>query len=365
MLKDIIITDSIDEMIAIGKELIVKMPEVYTEKRIAALKNDLYAMLGDVTEEEKENKFYQAVYDFQAFGISVEEEVYLHLWNKKAVEKKEYITEGIRWKYMYSLNKKEDAHILNDKYEAFLTLTPYYKRDVIMISSEADYDKFCDFIKKHNEFVVKPHDSSCARGVRKACCADYESEKALFDELLADCGVFDKFSPAGQGKVVIEELIDQADELAAFHPTSVNALRVTTVRVGDKVTIFYPWIKIGNDGDFIASAAQGGFDAGIDAATGEIVTDGFMENGESIDVHPFSGVKFKGYKIPCWDGLVKTVTELAMSLDTIHYVGWDMVLTKNGEWCVMEGNFAGQFMGQMVHQRGFKAEFEELIGWNK
>ena len=49
-------------------------------------------------------------------------------------------------------------------------------------------------------------------------------------------------------------------------------------------------------------------------------------------------------------------------LSTYGYVGWDLVLTPQG-WCVMEGNYSGEFIFQMINGRGYKKEFEELIGW--
>ena len=44
------------------------------------------------------------------------------------------------------------------------------------------------------------------------------------------------------------------------------------------------------------------------------------------------------------------------------YVGWDLVLTPDG-WCVMEGNYSGEFTFQLINGRGYKKEFEELIDW--
>ena len=49
-------------------------------------------------------------------------------------------------------------------------------------------------------------------------------------------------------------------------------------------------------------------------------------------------------------------------MPTLGYVGWDFVLSKQG-WCIMEGNYSGDFMWQMYRNRGMKKDFEDLIGW--
>ena len=113
----------------------------------------------------------------------------------------------------------------------------------------------------------------------------------------------------------------------------------------------------------MASGAQSGFLAGIDAQTGVVITDGCYENAKEIVRHPITDVKIKGYVIPKWQELLALAEEVAMSLKpSINYVGWDFVLTPKG-WVVMEGNFYGDVLWQMIYGRGMKEDFEKLIGW--
>jgi hypothetical protein len=129
-----------------------------------------------------------------------------------------------------------------------------------------------------------------------------------------------------------------------------------------KLHIYHPWIKVGVGGAFVASAAFNGFDAEIDAETGVVISDGYQENGNVYKVHPDSGITIKGFQIPKWDELIKTVDEIMALLPGYGYIGWDLVLTPHG-WCVMEGNYSGEFIYQLINRRGYKREFEELIGW--
>lgn len=358
-------TDKKSEMIAIG--------QAFAEGYDSAWLQEIKDALNCVKDWEKfsggtwtaEEVFYKAIYDYWAYGFAPGEQAQYRLLDKSHEEKMTYISMNGKFAYLSRLNKKADMHILEDKYEAYQLLRPYYKRDAIKIESDADYDVFLDFIEKHPEFVAKPVGLYCAIGVRKEKLADYPDAKALFNSLLNSLGEYETTTNRWSKRhaVVLEELIVQDKDFAEIHPLSVNGVRITTVRIGDTVHIYYPWLKVGVTDNVVASAAQGGFDAGIDAVTGVLDTDGFLEDGSAIEYHPTTNVKIKGFQIPKWIEAISMAKEVAMSLPrTINYVGWDFVLTPKG-WIVMEGNFYGDPMWQMYYQKGMKDDFEKLINW--
>ena len=135
-MENIKITDIHSEMEEIGRELFQNKQYIYTEK----LQNEIYAVIEKVypaaTPEEKEGIFYRSIYDYWVYGCNINEELFYHFSEKTHKEKCEYITVKNRFPYMHHINKKEDAHLLNDKYEAYQILKPYFKRDMIEISGE-------------------------------------------------------------------------------------------------------------------------------------------------------------------------------------------------------------------------------------
>lgn len=357
-------TDDRAEQIRIGKEIY----ETYDQDMVDFIQGS-FDRIHDWDKKlpvNKEDLVYMSVYDYWVYGFIPEQEIYYRLYEKKHEEKSSYLSYNTKFLYFARLNKREDMHILEDKYEAYELLAPYYKREVIKIENEEDYPKFLDYISRHPVFVSKPLGLSCAMGVQKINSADYQDKRALFDSLvnvgLKYVGDF-SIKESNHNGAVLEELIIQDEEFAKIHPDSVNGIRVTTVRVNGDVHIYYPWIKVGVNHDFIASAASGGFDAGIDSETGIVNTNGYLEDGSYIEYHPDTNVKIKGYVIPRWSELVSMAKEVALSLkESINYVGWDFVLTPNG-WVIMEGNFYGDTMWQMFLEKGMRADFEELIGW--
>lgn len=366
-LEDIVrITEDPAEMEAIAREIMALKPEKYGEKAMAEIEAAVRKRMPTATDGEVRAAILATIYHYWAYGSTYDEYFYYRFGRKTHAEKLEYMTFRVRLLYMDHLNPREEKHLLFNKYETYRLFPEYFKRDVILCSSEADWDAFRAFTDKHPEFVVKPTDMSGGRGVRKDSVAgmDTARKRAFFGELLAEgTANREKYRRGHESSVVLEELIDQADEMAAFHPQSVNGVRVPTVNVGGHVHIYQPWFKVGRGGNFLTSAVFGTLDAGIDAETGIIDTAGMNETDEVFDAHPDSHIPFEGFRIPRWKELVGMAKECAARLPRFGYVGWDFVLTKRNGWCVMEGNYSGDFMWQLYRQKGMKKEFEDLIGW--
>lgn len=376
MLKDYLkVTEDPAEIREIGKRLIKDVTirtggeekPFYTPLMLGKMDEEIKKYNPDASDAETEELRYRFVYDFWMCGCTVDEEYYLHLLDKSVEEKRGYIVRMIRGIYVNYLNSGAGPNSrdnLQDKYRTYQLLKPYYKRDVIELHGMEDFALFTAFAKKHETFVVKPADYSYGIGVHKASLKQYggDAEAALKD-ILGEGRSLKARHPSRVEKMVLEELIVQDESLCALHRESANAIRATAVRdKNGKVRIYHPWIKIGLGGAFVATAASTGFDAEIDPETGIVITDGFQENGKIYKIHPDSGITIKGFRIPKWDELIVFVDEIMDALPGYRYIGWDLVLTPDG-WCVMEGNYSGEFIFQMINDRGYRKDFEDLIGW--
>lgn len=364
-MKAIRITNDVNEMIQIGKELVEEHKENYSnEKRLRSITDIIDLHMPNASEQEKSDVFYRSIYNYWVYGNNIKEEFYFNFGEKTHEQKNEYITYRNRFDYMRHLNSVENRHYLDNKWEAYELMKPYYRRDAILIKDEKDYDAFIAFTDKHPTFVVKPIGMSAGRGVHKESCEGVEREE-LFHKILGERDTLgQKYFYGDFSAMMLEELVDQDDEMAQLHPASLQSIRLVTVRVGDKVHLWYPRIDIGRGGSFLINAAAGSIMALIDPETGKIAGKGIPESGELFEVHPDTGVRIEGFQIPKWDELVAMATDLMMNvMPDIRYVGWDMALSKKG-WCVVEGNWAGEFVGdQLGHGRGLRKEFETLIGW--
>ena len=254
------------------------------------------------------------------------------------------------WNYM---NSKEMYLLTCDKGRTFQFFKPFYHRELVSVSKdEADSIKtFQSFIDKHTSFIIKPTFGNLGNGVQMIDVSGKDNIASLIQRLLDDY-------PDG---FTAEELIVQCKELAAFHPSSVNTVRITTVRQnnGEIYIIHRPFIRFGKDGRCVDNGGNGGILAGVDYETG-IIKGAIDERMNRYIVHPDSGKTIIGYQIPRWDEAKALVIQLAKVLPDLNYCGWDLALTDNG-WVMVEANGKGLFIGfQMPTQEGFREEFEDL-----
>lgn len=364
------ITDNEDEMIEIAHRLIDdvnRIKLIYTPLMLEKMYEPIDRALTGISQEEKDRILYHSIYDYWVYGFGIDEEFSLDLLDKTDAEKREYMARLMRSMYVHHLNAAagpDGRDQLEDKYRAYQRLKPYYKRDVIEVRDLSDLDMFAVFVGKHPEFVVKPADSSFAVGVHKDSLENYGNDVTeALKAILAEGMAVKARHPSRMSKMVLEELINQDESMARLHPASVNGVRATAVRGKDgKIHVFHPWLKGAFGGVFIGTGIKGGFAAEIDPATGIIITEARRKHGENFTVHPDTGITIKGFQIPKWDELLTLVDQLMKELPDYGYIGWDLVLTPDG-WCVMEGNYSGEFSYQWFNGRGYKKEFEELIGW--
>ncbi len=254
------------------------------------------------------------------------------------------------WDYM---NTHEIYRLTCDKGQTYQHFKPYFHRDVVAVmkSEEESIRNFWDFIEKHPRFIVKPTFGNYGNGVQVIDIVENSDKNALLTKLLETYK--DGFTA--------EELIVQCKELAEYHPSSVNTVRLTTARRsnGDIYIIHRPFIRLGQGGRCVDNGGNGGIIAAIDFNTG-IIKGAIDERMNRYVVHPDSGKTILGYQIPRWNEAKEFVVELANVLPELRYCGWDIALTENG-WVMVEANGKGLFIGfQMPTQEGFREEFEKI-----
>ena len=163
---------------------------------------------------------------------------------------------------------------------------------------------------------------------------------------------------------MLEEYIVQTTDLSDFHPSSLNTLRVSTIRCpNDDVIIFHPFLRLGVGPSIVDNAGSGGLICSVDVSTGE-VTACCDECGRRYEYHPDTKRQILGYQIPIWHEIICFVEQLSKSSPKgTNYVGWDIAITDDG--CkLVEGNSRGQFIWQYAEQKGCRDELEGIVRLN-
>ncbi len=310
---------------------------------------ELYALQkSDRTPEEKKRIQADMLRCGKEYGFTFKEYMRYGFERKTPEEQHTFISDKEHVRFCERLNAPETHTLLDNKYSTYLFFKPYFRREAMLVQPAAA-DAFLPFAAAHPSLMIKPNEDWGGAAVTAAYLKDYDSAGAMLEALLRDY-------PEG---FLAEEKLSNAGVLYDVHPSSLNTLRVSTIRLPDGVHVIHPRVRIGCGGSVVDNISVGGFQGQVDTGTGEVITACDAAGGR-CDVHPDTGVRITGMKIPDWQEAVAMTKELAAAVDGLHYGGWDIAYTDRG-WVLVEGNDLAQFGWQTVEQKGCRAEFERYL----
>lgn len=309
--------------------------------------------MGQISQQEKESIRNDILEMAKKYRFSAEEYFCYHFKDRSEEERKTFISDMNRVDFCESLNKSRNLAKFDDKMLTYKIFGKFYKREICYVSKDKDFEKFDLFFKKLGKVIIKPVLGTCGKGIQIADIAEKKDLDAFYKQLKKDyCG-------KKKDGFIAEELIVQTPEMAQFHPSSLNTIRVATVKFDEGVEVIAAFFRTGRGGNIVDNAGAGGVFGTIDVATGIIDAVG-DEYGNNYEVHPDTGIKMVGFEIPCWKEAVETAKELATVVKGNRYAGWDLALTDKG-WVMIEGNSRGQFVWQMPRQKGFFKETNQIL----
>ena len=288
------------------------------------------------------------LFNGMAYGFAPKEYYAYQLDSKTPEEKRTYIADLDRLRLTFLVSDFKELQCTFDKYATYQKFKPFFKRDVICVASEKDFAAFQDFAARHSEMVIKAvsasgGDSIFLRDIRK------DALKEQFHEIL------------GHGRCCIEEKIRQSPVLGAFHPSSVNTVRVTTFRTKQGIQLVFCMLRTGRDGSSVDNAGTGGIFAHVNEATGVVDTDGADIYNRKFPVHPDTGIPFLDFALPEWQTCLDTALRMHDLAKGLGIVGWDLAYSTDG-WVLVEANGSCSFnFCQVATGRGLKKQVEQLL----
>lgn len=286
----------------------------------------------------------------------------LHLWlpeeylsyHYDLLSKKGRESYVLNWEKDYfakKVNPKKCWDILNDKYASYLHFKKYYKRDAIGVlfkNESEEINELRSFLSNKERVIVKPLSGGSGHGVMIFEGVEFEEVQKFYSLLSTnyrDC--------------IIEEVINQDERMAKFHPSSVNTLRMSVIRNGEDNVLFHPFMRIGMGGAIVDNGGKGGILASIDTSSG-IITGAVTEDGREYVIHPDTKIPIIGFKIPLWEEAKDFTRQLMDALPEGIYMSWDIALSEKG-WLMIEGNVQGQLFGQQLpNHHGVKDELNVI-----
>ena len=315
------------------------MSEQGARKKVAAC-------MSEASEAECEAVVADILDMARKYRFSADEYFYYHFSEKSEEERKCFISDLNRVDIVESLNKAKNLAIFDDKLRSVSVFGKYYRRKVCGVQGPKDKAAFLCFAREQKKFIVKPLTGTCGRGVQIVDLSECNNESEMLEQLFA------QYCEGSKDGFIAEELIVQVPELAQLHPSSVNSVRIATIRYNEGAEVLAAFLRTGRGTSVVDNAGAGGIICTLDIKTGRVIA--------AADEYGNSYTQLVEFEVPQWEEAKSLARELALVVDGNRYAGWDLALTENG-WVMVEGNARGQFVWQIPTQKGFWPEMNKVL----
>lgn len=285
-------------------------------------------------------------------GASIKDYFAYSFYERRFAGRNRYITYRKFIQILKTCNKKESILFLRDKSLFNQRYAKYLHREHYDLNAISEKE-FIDFTQKHKDFFVKDVLGNQGNSVWL-----YHTP-----EIDAQC-LYRQLKDNKKFHYIVEAKLIQHDDLAAFHPNSVNTIRIVTVYDDQKDELHFMFAKLrmGNNGAHLDNTHAGGISGNIDIETGVINTPGYsVTSNEEHICHPYSGKQIIGFQIPRWNECKAFIEEVARVTPEVRYVGWDVVILKDGDFALIEANDNADHDGQQIRYRGMWKDYSDIL----
>ena len=255
------------------------------------------------------------------YGAPVSQYIGFGMYKMNRFERNQYVTMSRSARLEPILNNapREEKATIGDKQLFNKAYCKYIHRDWVYVPDSTD-DEIRHFLSRIEVAIAKPTDGTRGHGVSKLDCGSALQEGQAF------------LDRARSQKLLIEEFVRQHHDLAAVNPSSLNTLRIATLR--DKqgvVHVIGASLRAGGEGSVVDNLHAGGVQYPVDVQTGLIIRGGMTHDGKKeILFHPSTHTKMIGFRIPNWEQVIASVKEAAAIPPHLRYIGWDVAVTEDG-----------------------------------
>ncbi|TLQ01454.1 hypothetical protein FEF26_00275 [Nesterenkonia salmonea] len=214
-------------------------------------------------------------------------------------------------------------------------------------------DQFlAEILSERQHIFVKPLHGAEANGVRSLKVSDGEYRMDGQPSSIEEMAKWVRDFPR---PVLFEAAITQHDDQAYLNSHSTNTIRLLTMPdVTDDHTPFIARAsqRIGSvRSGHIDNWTKGGLSANVDLETGKLSAAAQLPEGNDLQwfaEHPDSGARIQGHQVPFWEETKQLVLDAAHRLAFMEYIGWDIIITKDGP-VILEANINSGMNVLQVH----------------
>lgn len=222
------------------------------------------------------------------------------------------------------LNSRKFTYLFDDKATFNARFSEYIGRDYIDLR-KADKSEFAEFCKGRSTIFAKRVNDFGGSGISRVRIGGKTNFGKLYDHL------------CNKGQFLVEEELKQHERMKLLSPSSVNTLRIVTIRHNGKAEVLYAVVRMGVGGACVDNTCSGGIYAPIGSG-GVISKPAFRDStGEYFEAHPTTGTPLAGFEIPMFGEALELCRRAAAVVPQVGYVGWDVAITPDKP-VLIEGN---------------------------
>lgn len=140
---------------------------------------------------------------------------------------------------------------------------------------------------------------------------------------------------------IVQELVDQHEDLAKIHTSSLNTLRVMSFFFKGEVHILSAQLRMGSGNARVDNYSSGGYACNVNS-DGRLSERAVSKAEGWATKHP-CGLEFKDIVVPEYNKVIETIKQEHPKLPHLNIIGWDFAVGKDGEPVFIEMNvFPGQ-----------------------
>jgi len=280
-----------------------------------------------VNKEYKKNKttiFFDMLFCYIRYGAGYLDYLTFGFGGLKSKSRKTFMCMNYNLALVRAMNPVEFRYLLDNKDEFNRLFFDLLGREWIDLRTCTE-EEFINFVRCKKEFFSKPTDQFGGKGILHIDVDKAGDLSLLYKELV------------DTGKYIVEQKIVQHSKMNMLSDSSVNSLRITTLKRNETVHILYSIVRMSDGYNAVDNISSGGMYCPV-SENGEISAEAFCDNTiEYYSVHPKTGTVFLGFQIPFYKQAIGLVTEAAKRVEELRYIGWDVAITENGP-VLIEGN---------------------------
>jgi hypothetical protein len=166
-----------------------------------------------------------------------------------------------------------------------------------------------------------------------------------FQVTFLDFAALTAFIPANMRRHsdwIFQHPIRQHEVMAGLNASSINTIRIITIRMGARVSVVSSFARIGTAGKRVDNLTVGGNIAvGVDE-DGRLAKFGYDDNLQRSTAHPDHGYAFDGFTVPSFAAARQTCIALHANIPDLDLLSWDVAIDDRGMPVVIEVNIRRQ-----------------------